>query len=133
LEGDVKGCFDNIRHEWLLDNIPMNKAILKQFLKAGYKYNRHLKPTKTGTPQGAIISPLLANMTLDVIKMAIASRFHVNKNGKIEKRRCNPHKVNFVRYADDFFTERNRLKLFSDTKIVRPTSLKLDKNPFLDS
>lgn len=102
LEGDIKGCFDNINHDWLLENIPMDKAILKQFLTAGFVYNHHLNPTKAGTPQGGIISPLLANMTLDGLEMAIASRWHVTKRGIIDKRRCNPHKVNFVRYADDF-------------------------------
>ena len=102
LEGDIKGCFDNINHEWLLDNIPMDKSILKQFLKAGFVYNRHLNPTKAGTPQGGIISPILANMTLDGMEEAIASRYHVGKNGEIDKRRYNPHKVNFARYADDF-------------------------------
>jgi RNA-directed DNA polymerase len=102
LEGDIKGCYDNISHVWLLDNIPMDKTILKQFLKAGYVYNRHLYHTKAGTPQGAIISPILANMTLDGIEKAIASRYHRNKRGEIDKSRCNPHKVNFVRYADDF-------------------------------
>jgi len=102
LEGDIKGCFDNINHEWLLDNIPMDKTILKQFLKAGCVYNRHLYHTKSGTPQGAIISPILANMTLDGMEKAIASRYHRNKRGEIDKGRFNPHKVNFVRYADDF-------------------------------
>jgi RNA-directed DNA polymerase len=102
LEGDIKGCFDNINHEWLLNNIPMDKPILKQFLKAGFVYNRHLNPTKAGTPQGGIISPILANMTLDGMEKAIASVYHVDKNGKIDKRRYNLHKVNFVRYADDF-------------------------------
>ena len=102
LEGDIKGCFDNINHDWLLKNIPMDKAILKQFLTAGFVYNRHLNPTKAGTPQGGIISPLLANMTLDGLEIAIASRWHVTKSGRIDKGRCNPHKVNFVRYADDF-------------------------------
>jgi len=61
LEGDIKGCFDNINHLWLLDNIPMDKSILKQFLKAGFVYKHHLNPTKAGTPQGGIISPILAN------------------------------------------------------------------------
>jgi Reverse transcriptase (RNA-dependent DNA polymerase). len=61
-----------------------------------------LNPTKAGTPQGGIISPLLANMTLEGLEMAIASKWHVTKRGIIDKRRCNPHKVNFVRYADDF-------------------------------
>jgi RNA-directed DNA polymerase len=98
LEGDIKGCFDNINHEWLMDNIPMDKSILKQFLKAGFVYNRHLNPTKAGTPQGGIISPILANMTLDGIEDLIASKYYP---GKIWKGR-NPKKVNFVRYADDF-------------------------------
>jgi len=63
LEGDIKGCFDNISHQWLIDNIPMDKSILRQFLKAGYIFNRHLFPTEAGTPQGGIISPILANIT----------------------------------------------------------------------
>ena len=102
LEGDIKGCFDNINHEWLLDNIPMDKSILKQFLKSGFVYNRHLNPTKAGTPQGGIISPILANMTLDGIETTIATKYYTNKSGKVDKSRHNPHKVNFVRYADDF-------------------------------
>ena len=101
LEGDIKGCFDNINHEWLLDNIPMDKSILKQFLKAGFVYNRHLNPTKAGTPQGGIISPTLANMTLDGIEALIASKYYTSKRGKVDKM-YGHHKVNFVRYADDF-------------------------------
>jgi len=103
LEGDIKGCFDNINHEWLLDNIPMDKTILKQFLKAGFVYKHHLNPTKAGTPQGGIISPILANMTLDGIERAIADKYYP---GKIWKSR-NPKKVNFLRYADDFIVTAN--------------------------
>ena len=98
LEGDIKGCFDNINHDWLLDNIPMDKSILNQFLKAGFVYKHHLNPTKAGTPQGGIISPILANMTLDGIEQAIANKYY---HGKRWKHR-NPKKVNFLRYADDF-------------------------------
>nr|QNO47319.1 hypothetical protein JEFCCPNJ_00001 [Methanosarcinales archaeon ANME-2c ERB4] len=107
LEGDIKGCFDNINHDWLLDNIPMDKSTLKQFLKAGFVYNRHLNPTTAGTPQGGIISPILANMTLDGMEKSISSVYHVGKNGKIDKSRYNPDKVNFVRYADDFIVTAN--------------------------
>ncbi|MEA3283312.1 MAG: reverse transcriptase domain-containing protein [Euryarchaeota archaeon] len=107
LEGDIKGCFDNINHDWLLENVPMDKSTLKQFLKAGFVYNRHLNPTTAGTPQGGIISPILANMTLDGMEKAISSVYHVGKNGEIDKTRYNPHKVNFVRYADDFFVTAN--------------------------
>ena len=102
LEGDIKGCFDNINHDWLFDNIPMDKSTLRQFLKAGFVYNRHLNPTTAGTPQGGIISPILANMTLDRMENVISSVYHVGKNGIIDKTRYNPHKVNFARYADDF-------------------------------
>ena len=67
-EGDIKGCFDNISHQWLLDNIPMDKSILKQFLKAGYLFNRTLFPTKAGTSQGGNISLILAKVTSPVLR-----------------------------------------------------------------
>ena len=102
LEGDIKGCFDHISHDWLLANIPMDKSILKQFLKAGFIYQRELFPTEEGTPQGGIISPILANMTLDGMEKRLAERFHTNALGKVDIRFKNAHKVNFVRYADDF-------------------------------
>lgn len=99
LEGDIKGCFDNINHQWLLTNIPMEKAILTQFLKAGFIYKHHLNSTKAGTPQGGIISPILANMTLDGIEKLLFAKYP--KRGK------NSKKVNFIRYADDFIVTAN--------------------------
>jgi RNA-directed DNA polymerase len=102
LEGDIKGCFDNISHQWLLENIPMDKSILKQFLKAGYIFNRQLFPTEAGTPQGGIISPILANMALDGIENLLAEKYHKTKSGKICKVHSAKYKVNFCRYADDF-------------------------------
>ena len=65
LEGDIRGCFDNISHEWMLRHIPMDKEVLRKWLKAGFMENRILFPTEAGTPQGGIISPTLANLTLD--------------------------------------------------------------------
>src|SRR3989441_6508898 len=65
LEGDIKSCFDRISHPWLLKNIPMDKRMLRQWLKAGYWENGQLFPTNQGTPQGGIVSPALANLTLD--------------------------------------------------------------------
>jgi RNA-directed DNA polymerase len=55
-EGDIRGCFDNIRHEWLLENIPMDKRILRQWLKAGYIDLNVLHPTDAGTPQGGVMT-----------------------------------------------------------------------------
>ena len=89
LEGDIKGCFDTISHEWLLENIPMDKKVLTEFLKAGYIYEGVYHSATMGTAQGGILSPILANLTLDGMKRLLESQF---KNKK----------VNFVRYADDW-------------------------------
>jgi RNA-directed DNA polymerase len=91
LEGDIRACFDQISHDWLLKHVPMDKQMLRQWLKAGYWEKGQLFPTATGTPQGGIISPLLANLTLDGMEQA--TRQAVPPQGS---------KVNFVRYADDF-------------------------------
>ncbi len=64
-EADIKGCYDNICHEWLLGNIPLDRKVLRKWLEAGYMEDGLLHPSHKGTPQGGIISPTLANMTLD--------------------------------------------------------------------
>lgn len=110
LEGDIKGCFDHISHEWLLANIPMDKAMLKKWLKCGFVFNGELFPTEEGTPQGGIISPILANMTLDGIQELLASKFPVTiKNGKEVR-----HKINLVRYADDFIVTGDSEEILRD-------------------
>lgn len=50
LEGDIKGCFDNINHSWLQGNIPMDKRMMKQFLESEFIYKSNLFPTDTGSP-----------------------------------------------------------------------------------
>jgi RNA-directed DNA polymerase len=92
LEGDIKGCFDNINHDWLLESIPTDKVILKKWLKAGYIDKRTLFATDAGTPQGGVISPTVMNMTLDGFEGMLRKRYPKNK----------PVKINFIRYADDF-------------------------------
>ena len=56
LEGDIKACFDKIDHEWLLANVPMDKTILRKWLKSGYMEKSVFYDTEEGTPQGGIIS-----------------------------------------------------------------------------
>jgi RNA-directed DNA polymerase len=96
LEGDIKACFDRISHEWLLANIPTEKAILKKWLKAGFMEQGVLHSTDEGTPQGGIISPVLANMALDGLEKRLITQFHKTLSATSQ------NKVNFVRYADDF-------------------------------
>lgn len=99
LEGDIKGCFDHISHEWLLENIPMDTQILEKWLKCGYVETRKLFPTDEGAPQGGTISPTLMNMTLDGLERLLQKRLPTRQkvNG-----RTHFNKLNFVRYADDF-------------------------------
>ncbi len=91
LEGDIRACFDEISHAWLLQHVLLDQQILRKWLQAGYWEKGQLFPTRQGTPQGGIISPLLANLALDGMQQAICQA--VLKRGD---------KVNFVRYADDF-------------------------------
>ena len=58
LEGDIKACFDDISHQWILENIPMDKKILEMWLKSGYVEERNLYPTYKGTPQGGLCKAL---------------------------------------------------------------------------
>jgi len=110
-EGDIKGCFDNISHEWLLQNVPMNKAILRKWLKAGYLDKSAFNRTDDGTPQGGIISPVLANLVLDKLETELKRRFPTDST----KKRI-AQQVNFVRYADDFIIT-GRTKELLETEV----------------
>ncbi len=94
----------------------MDKSIMKQFLKAGYIFDRQLFPTDAGTPQGGIISPILANMALDGIEKMLSEKYPKNKYDRIEGKRTAKHKVNFVRYADDFIVTANSDEIAKEVK-----------------
>ncbi len=115
-EGDIKGCFDNINHEWLQVNIPMDKRIMKQFLKSGFIYEGKLFPTETGSPQGGAISSIYANMTLDGLENVIQDKYHRNSKGKIENHHRAKTKVNLIRYADDFIITANSKEVAEELK-----------------
>ncbi len=90
LEADIKSCFDQISHQWLLDNVVVDRLILEAWLKSGYLEKQAFFSTEEGTPQGGIISPTLANIALNGLELAIKD---ATKCGE---------KVNTIRYADDF-------------------------------
>jgi RNA-directed DNA polymerase len=96
LEGDIKACYDRISHDWLLANVPMDKAILRKWLKAGFLEKGVLFATTGGTPQGGITSPALAKRTLDGLEGLLAQRYAGTRS------RRQRYKVHPVRYADDF-------------------------------
>ena len=90
LEGDIRGCFDHLDHDWLVDHLPTDKERLRAWLKAGYMERDLFYATAEGTPQGGVVSPTAANMALDGLQERLKQHF----KGR--------HKVNLVRYADDF-------------------------------
>jgi RNA-directed DNA polymerase len=114
LDADITGFFDNINHEWLLANVPMNNRVLQQWLKAGFIQRGHLHRTEMGTPQGGIISPTLANITLNGLEPGL-QRHLVAKLGT---RGAKSAKVNVVRYADDFVVTGDSKELLET--VVRP-------------
>ena len=122
LEGDIKGCFDNISHDWMLKHIPMETSILKQWLKCGYFENDKKFFNEAGTPQGGIISPTLANLVLDGLQNLLYSkyknRYQSHKNGKFywttPKHKGPNRQVNLIRYADDFIITCNSKEVLEE-------------------
>jgi RNA-directed DNA polymerase len=96
LEADIRSCFDQISHQWLLEHIPINKAILAQWLKAGIIDRSTFQTTEAGTPQGSPISPVLANLTLDGLETRLQQALPKTTPAGTKA------KVNLARFADDF-------------------------------
>jgi RNA-directed DNA polymerase len=96
LDADIRGAFDNISHEYLLKTIgPVpGKELIKQWLKAGYVEHGTFHATEQGTPQGRVVSPLLANIALHGMEEAIRVKY--DYRGQLISKRA------VVRYADDF-------------------------------
>lgn len=88
LKADIKSCFDNINHGWLMDHIPMDKVILRKSLQCGLMIHDTFYPTERGIPQGGCLSSVICNMTLDGMEGVLA-------------RECGED-VHLIRYADDF-------------------------------
>ena len=98
LDADISGFFDHINHDWLLREVPMDKRVLNQWLKCGVVDKGQLVSTDEGTPQGGIISPTLANWTLDGLERGLKAHIRALL-GSVKGPKA---KVNIVRYADDF-------------------------------
>ena len=113
LDADITGCFDNISYDWLLANIPMDKTVLKKWLKSGFVEKGIWFPTQAGTPQGGIASPTLANMVLDGMELELATHFGTKTSKKRWK-----GKVNFIRYADDFVITGATIEILEKAKLI---------------
>lgn len=111
LDADIKGAFDHISHDYILTaigNVP-GRELIQQWLKAGYLEAEMFFSTESGTPQGGIISPLLANIALDGMEALLSqyqkvteSIYSDSKTGRLRVRRRKSNRYGFIRYADDF-------------------------------
>ena len=91
LDADISGCFDNLSHSAIMRQLCDVVAdgnilgLVQKFLRAGVMEGGKIRPTRVGTPQGGVVSPLLANIALNVLDWYL-----------------HEHGFRFVRYADDF-------------------------------
>lgn len=109
-EADIESCFDRISHPWLLENVPMDREVLRKWLEAGYLEDATFHPTLAGTPQGGVVSPVIANFALDGLEEAARSAVPDRVEGIRSK-------VHVVRYADDFIVTAASRKLLVEQVI----------------
>jgi RNA-directed DNA polymerase len=126
LDADIKGCFtplrsvtsyDNIDHNHLLNQIDGKtaKSTVKQWLKAGIMENQEFQPSDIGTPQGGIISPLLANIALDGMESYLYNKLKERGYKVSELRRG---AISIIRYADDFVVMHENKAVIEESKTI---------------
>ncbi len=117
LDADISKCFDNINHDYLLSKVdcPTSiKHLIKRWLKCGVIDNCVFEETDSGTPQGGVISPLLANIALHGMINQIKNKFpkSFSRNGE----QTQNYQPKIIRYADDFVVLHNELSVILQCK-----------------
>jgi len=118
LEADIKGCFDNINHNKLLEKLggtSEQQRMVKQMLKAGVMENQTFSPSEKGTPQGGIISPLLANIALDGMESYLKQEL---RKTYTHREILDSGRTRLVRYADDFVILHENKNVITDSKRI---------------
>ena len=116
IEGDIKGCFDNIDHKILMKLLRRRIAdrrltdTVYKFLKAGYEEKGRIYRTDMGTPQGGVISPLLANIYLHELDVWWKDNYYHDSKRRYTRRKKGLANFMLVRYADDFIILSNGTK-----------------------
>jgi RNA-directed DNA polymerase len=123
LDADIKKCFDQINHERLLEKLntsPIIRRQIRAWLKSGVMDGKELFPTKEGTPQGGVCSPLLANIALhgmidDLKEWAANPPKHLEREFP-NSRRDRKRSLTIVRYADDFVLIHKSRKVIEEAR-----------------
>ncbi|MDJ0553855.1 MAG: reverse transcriptase domain-containing protein [Microcoleaceae cyanobacterium MO_207.B10] len=127
LDADISQCFDKIDHNKLLEKIdtfPKFRRQIKAWLKSGVINDGFIEKTETGTPQGGVISPLLANIALHGMEKILEKHFSGRKDGSIRNsERIYGEKVSvprLIRYGDDFVIINEKLAVVEEcTEIIK--------------
>jgi RNA-directed DNA polymerase len=142
VEGDIKACFDELSHSAILDRVRRRiadrrvLALIKAFLKAGIMTEQgRLQGTVTGTPQGGILSPLMANVALSALDEHFARAWEATggQHERQARRRRGEANYRIVRYADDFVIvvageRRHAEALIAETEqLIAPLGLALSR------
>jgi RNA-directed DNA polymerase len=128
LDADIAKCFDRINHETLLTKLNTYPALRRQiraWLKAGVMDGKDLFPTTEGTPQGGVISPLLANIALhgmEELIMGLAPKFDMRRTDNTQMSvRDKLKSISLIRYADDFVI------LHEDLEVIKLCKTEIEK------
>jgi RNA-directed DNA polymerase len=126
LTADIRGAFDHVSHEVILDalgNTP-GRALIKQWLKAGYVEAEMFYNTPSGTPQGGIVSPLLLNIALTGLEDVLTTQRKVKayvstrpQGRHAISRKASP-RYGYIRYADDMLVTASSKE---DIDVIVPT------------
>ncbi|MDJ1168241.1 group II intron reverse transcriptase/maturase [Roseofilum sp. BLCC_M154] len=117
LDADIAKCFDKINHKRLLEKLqtyPTSRRQIKAWLKSGVIYGDSWFSTEEGTPQGGVISPLLANIALHGMEEKVKLYAETLKGEK----RVNRETLSLIRYADDFVVMHKDEQVINDCSLI---------------
>ena len=117
LDADISQCFDKIGHDYLLQKLntsPTLRRVVKAWLKAGWVFEGTREESDCGTPQGGVISPLLANVALHGMEHRMTQLANSLKGDKVKNRTS----LTFVRYADDFVCLHPEREVIDKAKVI---------------
>nr|AOC61650.1 putative reverse transcriptase and intron maturase [Gloeotilopsis planctonica] len=132
LEANICEMFDLIDRNWLLENTPMEKKVLKSWIKSGFFAGEISSHSESGIPQERVISPTLANLTLNGLEAFLEKRFPKGCRFNTQSKKSGYHtsKINVIRYADDFIVSGRSVRQLNRVRraiseFLKPRGLKL--------
>ena len=122
LDADISACFDQIEHKTLLTHLPVFTRVIRAWLKVGVVELGRLVHNDAGTPQGGVISPLLANIALDGMERLFGSETKSGASISPNRRSGLNRGLSLIRYADDFVVTAPSREVLEDYVLPKLTT-----------